>query len=324
MARTCSIRLGCARASPARSASRPASAPTRPIRRNSAANSRGSLPRRRSGPAGRRPGDNPAGVACRPRSAHGLRARQRHLWPRLSRTRSSRPERACLRHRRHVALLAPPLHAFAPALRYAAWPGRDRPGLREPNRRSITATASSMIRLPHVPEHSIELEVVLLQYLLADRRPFKIVPLLTGGFGDRVRKKANPAEADDIAAWSRPASRGGRERGAGLLHHQRRPRPYRPEVRRPAARPRALARASRDKDQAILQTLEAADADRFLRCDRRREERPPHLRPFADLVDARSGQAAKREGSALSAIRPPAGARKRQLRGRGVLCVSHG
>ena len=53
--------------------------------------------------------------------------------------------------------------------------------------------------LAHVPEHSIELEVVLLQYLLADRRPFKIVPLLTGGIADRVRKKANPAEADDIA-----------------------------------------------------------------------------------------------------------------------------
>ena len=53
--------------------------------------------------------------------------------------------------------------------------------------------------IAHVPEHSIELEVVLLQYLLADRRPFKIVPLLTGPISDRVRRKANPAGADDIA-----------------------------------------------------------------------------------------------------------------------------
>ena len=46
--------------------------------------------------------------------------------------------------------------------------------------------------LAHVPEHSIELEVVLLQYLLADRRPFKIVPLLTGGIADRVREEGQP------------------------------------------------------------------------------------------------------------------------------------
>ncbi len=50
----------------------------------------------------------------------------------------------------------------------------------------------------HLPEHSIELEVVLLQFLLQERRPFKIVPLLVGSFGDRVEEGTRPAEAADI------------------------------------------------------------------------------------------------------------------------------
>ena len=85
--------------------------------------------------------------------------------------------------------------------------------------------------LAHVPEHSIELEVVLLQYLLADRRPFKIVPLLTGGIGDRVQEKANPADAPRIADGRALRLGGGRQPGAGLLPHQRRPGAHRPEIR---------------------------------------------------------------------------------------------
>ncbi len=53
--------------------------------------------------------------------------------------------------------------------------------------------------LAHIPEHSIELEVVLLRFLLADRRPFKIVPLLTGSIQDCVNSGSQPPEADDIA-----------------------------------------------------------------------------------------------------------------------------
>jgi MEMO1 family protein len=53
--------------------------------------------------------------------------------------------------------------------------------------------------LAHVPEHSIELEAVLLQFLLADRRPFKIVPLLTGSIQDCVRGRSDPATSPDIA-----------------------------------------------------------------------------------------------------------------------------
>jgi AmmeMemoRadiSam system protein B len=50
----------------------------------------------------------------------------------------------------------------------------------------------------HHAEHSIELEVVLLKFLLRDR-PFRIVPLLTGSIHDRVASGADPAEASDLA-----------------------------------------------------------------------------------------------------------------------------
>lgn len=50
----------------------------------------------------------------------------------------------------------------------------------------------------HLPEHSVELEVVLLQYLLADRGPFTIVPLLVGSFADCVARGDSPAESDDV------------------------------------------------------------------------------------------------------------------------------
>jgi AmmeMemoRadiSam system protein B len=53
--------------------------------------------------------------------------------------------------------------------------------------------------LAHFPEHSIELEVVILQYLLEDRRPFRIVPLLVGSFGHCVEDGTAPAETSDIA-----------------------------------------------------------------------------------------------------------------------------
>jgi MEMO1 family protein len=116
----------------------------------------------------------------------------------------------------------------------------------------------------HVPEHSIELEVVLLQFLLGGRRPFKIVPLLTGGIGDCVKQRANPAEADDIARMV-VALRAAEAASTGpvcyvisgdLAH-------IGPKFRdkRKAAGP--WLDESRAKDAAILKTLEAADPAAF-------------------------------------------------------------
>lgn len=52
--------------------------------------------------------------------------------------------------------------------------------------------------LAHVPEHSIELEVVFLQYLYEGKRPFRIVPLVVGSFHDCVLAGSAPHARTDI------------------------------------------------------------------------------------------------------------------------------
>jgi AmmeMemoRadiSam system protein B len=50
----------------------------------------------------------------------------------------------------------------------------------------------------HLPEHSVELEVVWLQHLMRGR-PFTIVPLLVGSFRDATAAGVSPGELPDIA-----------------------------------------------------------------------------------------------------------------------------
>jgi AmmeMemoRadiSam system protein B len=52
--------------------------------------------------------------------------------------------------------------------------------------------------LAHLPEHSVELEVVFLQYLYENRRAFRIVPLVVGSFQDCVLGNLNPSARTDI------------------------------------------------------------------------------------------------------------------------------
>jgi AmmeMemoRadiSam system protein B len=52
--------------------------------------------------------------------------------------------------------------------------------------------------LAHLPEHSIELEVVFLQYLYEGKRPFRIVPLVVGSFQDCVETGEGPGEQPDV------------------------------------------------------------------------------------------------------------------------------
>jgi AmmeMemoRadiSam system protein B len=116
----------------------------------------------------------------------------------------------------------------------------------------------------HVPEHSIELEVVLLKYLLADRRPFTIVPLLTGGMSDRVQKRADPAGADDIARMVQ-ALRAAEAAFtdpvcyviSGDLAH------IGPKFEDQRKATGIWLAQSRDKDHEILKTLETADPAAF-------------------------------------------------------------
>jgi AmmeMemoRadiSam system protein B len=52
--------------------------------------------------------------------------------------------------------------------------------------------------MAHLPEHSIELEVVFLQYLYENRRPFRIVPLVVGSFHQAVASGVPPRVEADI------------------------------------------------------------------------------------------------------------------------------
>ena len=52
--------------------------------------------------------------------------------------------------------------------------------------------------LAHFPEHSIELEVVFLQYLYEERRDIRIVPLVVGSFQDAVVGRTFPDKQGDI------------------------------------------------------------------------------------------------------------------------------
>ncbi|HVK07858.1 MAG TPA: AmmeMemoRadiSam system protein B [Gemmataceae bacterium] len=52
----------------------------------------------------------------------------------------------------------------------------------------------------HVVEHSIELEVVGMQYVFEGQRDFRIVPLLVGSFFDCVGDRVRPGDRADVAA----------------------------------------------------------------------------------------------------------------------------
>ncbi len=55
--------------------------------------------------------------------------------------------------------------------------------------------------LAHRQEHSIEFQVIFLQYLLGGRRPFKIVPILTGSFHEFVAAKTLPSTSPEVSGF---------------------------------------------------------------------------------------------------------------------------
>lgn len=113
----------------------------------------------------------------------------------------------------------------------------------------------------HLPEHSIELEVVLLQYLLEHRpEPFRIVPLLVGSFGDCVDAGRPPSDAADISRMVSALRKAEEEAGeevcyliSGDLAH------IGPKFRDPKPVDEPWLKVSRSQDEKILDQLAAAD-----------------------------------------------------------------
>jgi MEMO1 family protein len=116
----------------------------------------------------------------------------------------------------------------------------------------------------HVIEHSIELEVVGMQYAFADKRPFRIVPLLVGSFFDCVKNHKRPSERADIAKMIRALGRAEAEAGesvcyviSGDLAH------IGPKFDDEDLVDEDILRHSKLQDDLLLQRATAVDADGY-------------------------------------------------------------
>jgi AmmeMemoRadiSam system protein B len=112
----------------------------------------------------------------------------------------------------------------------------------------------------HIPEHSIELEVVLLQFLFENRGPIKIVPLLTGSYADYVGERALPSDGPDVGRMVAALRKAEEACGepvcyliSGDLAH------IGPKFGDPDPVAGPWLTESRTRDEAILKQLEAAN-----------------------------------------------------------------
>jgi AmmeMemoRadiSam system protein B len=115
----------------------------------------------------------------------------------------------------------------------------------------------------HAGEHSIELEVVGMQYAFGPR-PFRIVPLLCGSFFDCVGTRTRPAEKDDVARMIAALARAEAEAGekvcyviSGDLAH------IGPKFDDPDLVDEATLRHCKEQDELLLDRATAADADGY-------------------------------------------------------------
>lgn len=120
--------------------------------------------------------------------------------------------------------------------------------------------------IAHSPEHSIELEVVFLQYLFEGKRPIRIVPLVVGTFEDAVESGTAPVEREDVGRMIEALRAAERETKApicyiisGDLAH------IGPKFGDYIAVHDAQLDQSREQDQAILQRAVAADPAGYFR-----------------------------------------------------------
>jgi AmmeMemoRadiSam system protein B len=120
--------------------------------------------------------------------------------------------------------------------------------------------------LAHLPEHSVELEVVFLQYLYENRRPFRMVPLLVGSFQDCVLGNLTPLARTDIGRMIEAIQRVEAETSepifyiiSGDLAH------IGPKFGDRQAVNDSQLQRSRHMDQALLKQMEKADMAGYFR-----------------------------------------------------------
>jgi AmmeMemoRadiSam system protein B len=130
--------------------------------------------------------------------------------------------------------------------------------------------------LAHLPEHSIELEVVFLQFVYEERSPFRIVPLVVGSFQDAVDRAENPRRVPDIQRMISALRQAESETSesvcyiiSGDLAH------LGPKFDDPDPVREPLLTFSKEQDQALLRHAAAIDMDSYFKLiaeekDRRR------------------------------------------------------
>ena len=149
--------------------------------------------------------------------------------------------------------------------------------------------------LAHLPEHSIELEVVFLQYLYEGKRPIRIVPLVVGSFFDCVVQRGSPERHADIATMIEALRRAEAETPepicyiiSGDLAH------IGPKFDDPVPLSPNRLTQSRQQDFAILRQAEAANPAGYFKV-------------IADEQDARNICGLPPTFTVLEAIRPGSG-----------------
>jgi MEMO1 family protein len=151
--------------------------------------------------------------------------------------------------------------------------------------------------LAHLPEHSIELEVVFLQYLYGGKRAIRMVPLVVGSFEDSVLTGSKPSLRDDIGRMIEALKRAEAETPesicyviSGDLAH------LGPKFRDPEPVRLWQAEHSKKQDETLLRHLEAVDPLAYFRV-------------IADEADARRICGFPPTYTVLEAIRPRRGKR---------------
>jgi len=118
--------------------------------------------------------------------------------------------------------------------------------------------------LAHFPEHSIELEVVFLQFLYENVRPIRIVPLVVGSFHDCMQDYASPRTRSDIARLMQALRRVETETKEPICYIISGDRAHSgPKFNEAQHLDERLLQQSLQQDQAILRHTEAVDLDGY-------------------------------------------------------------